>query len=173
MAIDCEKLKLVLNKYLGVNIISDNFIDIENEIKYNISIKFSKGKKVIDSTNNHTKSVFLMVRKDIYKVSSDEYNKKKIFNDTINEHYIKYAGLQKIILFYNNEQTYDGKYNDITELPTGDNAKRYNITFIENQDLDLETEYNQYITDISFIKNISQGKIDLFINLSESIVCHT
>ena len=77
MTIDCEKLKHVLNKYLGVNIISDNFIDIENEIKYNISIKFSKGKKVIDSTNNHTKSVYLMVRKDIYKVSFDEYNKKK------------------------------------------------------------------------------------------------
>ena len=45
MAIDCEKLKLVLNKYLGGNIISDNFIDIENEIKYNISIKFSKVKR--------------------------------------------------------------------------------------------------------------------------------
>ena len=77
-----------------------------------------------------------MVRKGIYKVSSNKYNKKKILNDSINEHYIKYAGLQIIILFYNNEQIYDGKYNDITELPTEDNAIRYNMTFIENQDLD-------------------------------------
>ena len=44
------------------------------------------------------------------------------------------------------------------------------MTFIENQNIDLETEYNQYFTDISFIKKISQGKIDLFINLSESRV---
>ena len=58
MTIDCEKLKLVLNEYLGVNIISNELVEIKNEIKYNISVKFAVGKKVIDSTKNYTKIVF-------------------------------------------------------------------------------------------------------------------
>ena len=71
-----RKIKTCLNEYLGVNIISNELVEIENKIKYNRGIKFAVGKKVFDSTNNHTKNVFLVVRAGKYKVSGKSYNKK-------------------------------------------------------------------------------------------------
>lgn len=88
MTIDCEKLKQTLNKHLGTKIINNNLLDIENEIKYNINIKIGVGKIVINSTNTHTKSVFLMVKAGKYIISNNKLNKKKLFDDTINENYI-------------------------------------------------------------------------------------